>query len=569
MATEHEWHVVVKDDAGKAVTDARVALVNEAARAGKDFPYATIAATHKHASDGKYEPDPAIAAAEGKWVLIVTRKDRSPVVQPLVLKKRKDELVVSMPDGRVATLELVVEVATVRGNTVRRATFNVKLYPSSELVFVAGTDYFSKGVEHRHYAEGRMRILRKAKQIDDGAIQALFACDERAQVFLALPSSGNKLIEIARKQTGPRTMADGNVGEDIQPGKKHHTDPHLDVTAPHFYRYLSQVGRDEPKRVKEAGLFSHSWTGGPILYDTDEAPAFDGAPPRDPDDLDARIKDFNATNVAGWPDMNKAFADHATFRVWGCSATRHTRRKMIEMNKNRHKDGTFFTVNTDEELHGGGAPVIWRDERLTPEFLRFQIDQELRNESYMGAAAARLGATATVFGAPPGAGSDLWPLLGTPPRSDGLQWMMINTGTYDANYVYMKREFSPEFESLSGTFETGYMNYSKMVGRAPAAKPAFSSQYYRFVRDKVDNLAQLELTHIAKQLPANTSTYKVKLHIAENPPAFAPRKGTLYTLQDQDDDTRSTAFFHEDTQAVFEVTRDATHKFTVLGAAVP
>jgi len=561
MAVEHEWHVVVTDDAGKAVTDARVALVQEAARTGKDFPYPTIAATHAHASDGKYEPSPAIAAAEGDWLLIVTRKGRSPVVQPLAIKKRKDELVVSTRGGTVATLTLAVDVAKVKDGTVRRATFKVKLYPASEIVFVAGVDYFSKGVEHREYAEGRMRILRAAKTIDDGAIQSLFACDERAQVFLALPASGNKLVEIARKQTGPRTVADGNV-EDIQPGRNHTKDPALDVKVVQFYEYLARVGQTEPKRVKEAGLFSHSWRGGPILYNTKETPAFQVSLARDPDDLDARSKDFNATNAPGWADMTKAFADNATYRVWGCSATRHTRRKMIEMNARRHADGKFFTVNTDEEGHGGGAPVLWTDERLTPEFLRWQLDQELRNDSYMGAAAAFFGAAATVYGAPPGAGSDLW-------NKGGLQWMMVNTATYNDNYVYMKREFKPDFESTSGAHDDGYMNYSKMVGRTAAAKPAFSAKYYRFVRFKNGNWAQLELTHIAKPLPANMSTYKVKLHVADNPPAFAPDKGTLYTLEDQDDATRSTAFFHKDDQTVWAVTRDATNKFTILGAAVP
>ena len=95
MATEHEWHVVVVDAAGKPVTDARVALVKEADRAGKTFPYPTVAATHAHAADGKYEPSAPIAADEGEWLLIVTRKDKSPVVQPLGIKKRKEELVAS------------------------------------------------------------------------------------------------------------------------------------------------------------------------------------------------------------------------------------------------------------------------------------------------------------------------------------------------------------------------------------------------------------------------------------------------------------------------------------------
>lgn len=557
MPTEHEWHVVVQDDAGKPVTDARVVLVQESVRTGKDFPYPTIPATHAHATGGKYEPVAPIIAMEGDWLLIVTRNAKSPVIQPLTLQQRNEEWVVSPRSGLVATLRLAIDVAKVKDRTVRRASFTAVLYPSSELVFVAGVDYFSKGVVHRQFAESRMRILRMAKTIDNGAMQSLFACDERAQVFLALPASGPKLIEIARKQLGPRTIAEGN-SEDIRPGMNHLTDPAKDVSVVHCYKYLAHVGQTEPKRVKEAGLFSHSWKGGPILYNTKESAAYPASDARDPNDLDARSKDYRAVNTEGWGDMKQAFANRATFRIWGCSATRHTRRKMIEMNRRRHKDGTFFTVHTDEEGHGGGPPVLWTDERLTPELLRWQLDQELRNESYMGAAARWLGAAATVYGAPPGAGSDLW-------SNGGVQWMMINTTTYAENYTYLKRELAPEFETTSGAHDGGYVNYSKLLGRPAAAKPAFSTQYYRFTRYRAGNWAMLELPYLGKILPANMSTYNVKLLIAEDPNAFSPKNGTLYTLEDLDDAARSKAYFHQDDESVWEVMRDATNKFTVLG----
>lgn len=560
MTIEHEWYVVVKDESGRAITDARVALVPEAVRAGKEFPYAAIAATHAHAAAGRYQPAAAIAAAEGSWVLIATRKDRSPVVQPLVLKQQKDGLVVATPGGQVATLALSTEVAKVASGTVRRATFVVTLHPSSKLVFVTGTDYFSAGVVHRLFAESRMRILRMDKKIDDGAIQVLFACDERAHVFLALPTTGSKLVEIARKQIGPRTRAEGG-SDDLRPGKQHDTDPAKDVSVVQFYKYLAQLGKDEPKSVREAGLFSHSYPGGPILYSTYERAEFRARADRDPQDLDARIKDFYPTNTVGWADMKKAFADRAVFRVWGCSATRHIQRKMIEMNRG-HRDGTFVTVNTDLQAHGTTTTTSWMDERLTPEMLRYQLDQAFRSASYMGAAASWLGTAATVSGAPPGAGSDLQ-------SGGGLQWMMVNTSTYAPIYTYLSREFRPDFERTSGQHDDGYMNYSKIAGRAPVAKPAFSPRYYRFSRSVDSNRAVLEFSYVGKAV-ANANTYQVKLLVVDDPRAFAPAKGTLYTLEDQIDPTRSTAYFHQDDQTVREVTRDpATHAFTVLGAPVP
>ena len=79
------WHVVVRDDKGAEVTDAKIALIKKADVAGKDFPFDTAATTHSHKGKGAYEPDAEIAPAAGKWFLAVNRKGSSAAVQPFTV----------------------------------------------------------------------------------------------------------------------------------------------------------------------------------------------------------------------------------------------------------------------------------------------------------------------------------------------------------------------------------------------------------------------------------------------------------------------------------------------------
>src|SRR5262245_40019975 len=99
---DHEWIVEVKDNAGAEVTGATVALVESSALAGKEWPFAGVAATHAHTSGGKYEATSAITPVAGDWTLIVAVTGKSPVVQPLKMTERSKTELVTRPAPKTA-----------------------------------------------------------------------------------------------------------------------------------------------------------------------------------------------------------------------------------------------------------------------------------------------------------------------------------------------------------------------------------------------------------------------------------------------------------------------------------
>lgn len=87
----------------------------------------------------------------------------------------------------------------VRGGD-RNTTFTV-MFPDAEVVYVSGTDYFSKQVLFRPFAEDHARALFKAKQLDAGTRITLFSCDDRARITFAFSSSGG-LVQVAWRAFG-------------------------------------------------------------------------------------------------------------------------------------------------------------------------------------------------------------------------------------------------------------------------------------------------------------------------------------------------------------------------------
>jgi hypothetical protein len=62
------------------------------------------------------------------------------------------------------------------------------------------------------------------------------------------------------------------------------------------YKYVSDIGMRRPGTLRALHVFSHSYSGGPILLDTNDWDPLNNA--RDPTDTDARRrKDFNDTNL--------------------------------------------------------------------------------------------------------------------------------------------------------------------------------------------------------------------------------------------------------------------------------
>lgn len=545
---DHEWLVEVKDDAGAAILTARVALVRSSALAALDWPFTAIAPTHVHKGGGLYETPAPMAPAEGDWTLIVHQTGRSPVVQPLKMKaKSKTETLTTPSPKTAATIAFSSELKTVGTSTVRRTRFSVTMYPSSEVVFISGTEYFNAGTRFRIFAESYREGLRLEKKVDAGVIATLFSTDDRSRET-HVPAMGGGWLKVATHSFGDARA--------VTPGRKHAPVIGADVSVVHLYEYLSEVGATEPGRVKNVGFFSHSWPGGPLLYNTGDLSP-DAA--RDPNDFDARMKDFHATNVANWPNLKAAMAPGGSWHVWGCSATTHFKRLTSAAHQQKLKktgEHQHFTVNTSLTAHGTSTVYRTIEERTTLARIRADMDLGFRSTSYMAAAARFLGID--VFGPPPGVGASFKPKPAL---------MYIDTKTYGSLYSYFKAEFGPEFVPTSSTYDTGYVNYSALAGRAAAAPAPFSSEYYKLDKDLNASTTSLLFANNRKLPMAGAK--EIRLKVTAKPGfATAGKSGHLYELTNTDDATLSRAVFVQEDATIFRVDKDAAGRFTVPGPAL-
>lgn len=522
------WAIHVRDDKGAAVTDAKVSLVQVKAIDGKDFPFDAVAATHDHKSDGGYEPAAEITPAAGEWVLLVRKPKSSPVVQPFTLTAKGDDFTVTTPAGLAAP----VDPKAGGPETAKSFNFTVTLYPETELVFVSGTDYFGKGVVFRIYAEGRAKGLFKilaAKKvaaenetgINLGTVITLFSCDEKARFTLAYSHTGG-LVQVAKKS--------------------------VDITALVFYKYLSDIGASAPGRVIEGGIFSHSFPGGAILFDTDDNQS--NKPERDPADKDFRIKDFVVENTKGWPKLKEAFSKDARFQIWGCSATSSQKDQMTEASKVTKAD-QLFPVTTDEKTHDG-VVMIKFEQMLTRQLLRSLLDPLFRkNNTYPAAAATFL--QKPVFACPPGVGSNYFNV--------GPLEIMGVKGTASP-YLFFKAEFSPDFEPTKATYNFNYIDYLKMQKRAEPPAPAQNPGIYLMTIDLRRSQQNTRLRFSANHEPPGHAGTNVKLAVSKTKGFVdAAKSGYLYVLSDLNDDSKSEAWFVEDGGELYKVERSPNGLF--------
>jgi hypothetical protein len=555
---DHDWIVEVKDDKGAAITGATVALVLSSTVAGIDFPFTSVAATHAHKSGGLYEASKPIAPVVGDWVLIVRLSKKSPVVQPLKMRAKGKVEIQTVPSPKtVAAIGFSAEVKSIGKSQLRRSRFKVTLFPSSEIVCISGTEYFSAGTRFRIFAENHTLALLREKKADDGVIMTLFSADDRSRDTL-VPAAGGGLVKIAAKSFGPTAG--------ITPGKKHDPVIGVDISPPDMYAYLSGVGGSEPGRVIEVGFFTHSYPGGPILFNTGDDTSVPG---RLPTDFDARMKDFNPTNVAKWPKLKLAMSASGSWHVWGCSATTHNKNLVAAaLAHKKAGDDTHFTVNTTSNHHDG-RPAEKVEERTTRKRVKRDMDTRFRRLSFMAAAAKFLGIP--VFGPPPGVGSSFAnpskPKKGQPE----LSVMYIDSASNPTTYAYFKDEFGPEFEPTNTPFDKGYVDYQRLGTRGfPPAAP-FSSEYYRFLQSFDTNPANEETTlgfADGRSVRRDSSHTKLKVS-AKSGFATPGETGHLYEIHVTTDETLSRAVYVQDDGQIFKVNKDAAGKFTVLGALIP
>ena len=562
---DHTFPVKVVDDNGGNIAGAVVVLVEKSTIPGGSFhPFSGLAATHDDAGDGKYNEKATITPTEDDWLLVVSLAGKSTVVQPLKLTKGADGEFTAHPvPAAVATVTISGALRKVGATKVKEVGFHVKLFPAAEIVFIAGVDYNRRDVSggwlFHEYGFNRATILRRKKKIDDGTIVTVFSTAKIWRTKRVWGLGGWVDIEVAKLWGDPATRTLPAAGEIYQPIAG------LDIHIIDFYTYLSEVGDRQPNSVLEIGIFSHSFPGGPILYDTGENAAVSNvfSAARDPDDFDARPKDFNATNFAGYPKMKDALAPNCRFTIWGCSATTHFKfasRRSLQAIKAGRPEDEFFIVRNEVEDHG--AIVAVEEERTSEIRHRFLMDALFRRATYPAEAARKL--DIEVRGGCPGTGSD-------PSTIDGIEMLSVDLALYKDVFDYFHAKFAPEFAETNEKWDKGYVDYHALQSRPAVAAPAFATEQYFLSIDKIP-------THFS---PGGSSKLRFGNNKAIDHPTAnvqvvstpqvdfvtAGKKGHLYVLKDNDP-SKSQAVFVQEDQHVFQVTRNAAHEWKVIGPEI-
>jgi hypothetical protein len=340
--------------------------------------------------------------------------------------------------------------------------------PRKEVVFLCGVDYDvadksapdypydppedayrpQAGTQFEIFAQSHRSDLLTSKKIDKGTRVTFLNARTGTRSTTLLANSG--WLTVAMEKTGT--------------SKK---DPES-ISILDLYNYLNSVGAVAPGSIQEVGIFSHAWVGGPILRDTYDTSG--NATMRDPEDRDARPKDWKAAGVmASYPKLTSAFAPGASFKTWGCNHPVLVRAQILAARQRLNAKGPTFPrdrVFTAEVKHEGpSGSSLHEVEAASLDHLRFAIARYFNAPSgawtYLGAAAHFM--AIPCLGAPIGAGANYV-----------NNRMVITAAEGDPILDYLKLEFSLPGSAISER----YMDYQALKAVTSPTPPFSPERWY-------------------------------------------------------------------------------------------
>lgn len=135
-----------------------------------------------------------------------------------------------------------------------------------------------------------------------------------------------------------------------------------------IYELICEIGKNEPNTVEDVSIFSHAYSKGPILTNTDSD---------DPNDLDMRINDIK-DKIFDYTNFKNAFTNDGIFKIWGCNMNRFTNNliKQVMKSSKYKKDGTtldstIFTIKdtlfqNKDGSYNSVSQYIYSDCKTTP-----------------------------------------------------------------------------------------------------------------------------------------------------------------------------------------------------------
>lgn len=393
---------------------------------------------------------PLSGLATGKYHLSIALTGRPEYVFPFSLVNQRTGLTPRFEKDSPACCSLTQSsVATSSGDTEQVFTLAFTFGKAhSEVVLVAGWDY-SGGADNVAYCETcrddlysgttyRVGVKQNiTKRINNATVVTFFDFKTGDRLRMVKGSSG--WFEMDRVPQGSVKTHLGYYSSATSLRKRYLDDS---ISIKHVYDYIADIGSSAPGALRELHIFSHAWAGGPVLVNTDEAPAYQpgGADEglRDPNDKDPRLKDFDLVNMPRLRDFKAAFAADAIAKIWGCLAAQ-AYRNLIRATSRATSDTTTISYDWD------GSTVT-----MTAGEARDFLQRDILTNTYAARLAAAVGGGLKAYGAPPGMGADLRAVSVGKKKHN---YMYVNTFTYKSEFAYLRRALGlvPD--------DTGYILY--------------------------------------------------------------------------------------------------------------
>jgi hypothetical protein len=345
-----------------------------------------------------------------------------------------------------------------KGTSPGRNQMTLTIAPAKEILLVTGFDYPSShgpgGMQFHLLATRRMHSLRGS--IDDSTVITWFDCKSGLRTRWVMGRATEKTAASPKMWRSGWSLlsSDGVAPSSLSPADADYPGTGVNGIAD-VYEYIECVGKERPGTLAEFSIMSHSWFGGPILFNTGERHEFAAGakyPERDPKDKDARFwKDFQTKNMPDKAAVAAAFSAKPFVRIWGCLATTSSLVTIRRADRAKNDTDALGVAPEDRTLWFDGV-TVFDDNR--PGLIKF-IKQSLLKANYMAALATAIGKT--VEGGAPGMGA-----LFTPLNSMGIEMFVArdSVSTKNGKIFGFKREM--EFlEKQVGVIITkdGYVQY--------------------------------------------------------------------------------------------------------------
>lgn len=209
-----------------------------------------------------------------------------------------------------------------------------------QFILVAGVDYEFKGVNFRVFCDNRLKRIVAANKAKDELKFQIFDFPKGEILTVEITYPGGKQTKKETKLSPFKSISAANYDSTVSGGETHYRfkDGQRDVMSiVDIYEAVRRIGVSAPNTLAELSIFSHGWMGGPILVNSFDDNTMTINMPmvgtltfslpagmRDPDDKDARIKDFRfpTMDAAELGNFQKAFESNGFVWIWGCAFPR-------------------------------------------------------------------------------------------------------------------------------------------------------------------------------------------------------------------------------------------------------